>query len=161
AGVDVRFAATGSNNTFAPATATTDAAGHATSAFSSTLSGSRTISATVGGLALSQTQVVTVVPGVADPGQTTAKVPGSGHENHPTVITVQARDQFGNKLVTGGSAVVVTVTGANNAGPIYATDNGDGTYTASYTPPNKGTDYVVITLGGVAISGSPYRSKVG
>src|SRR5690606_8314682 len=40
------------------------------------------------------------------------------------------------------------------------TDNGDGTYTVSYTPTVAGSDEIAITLDGVAISGSPYTSSV-
>ncbi len=55
--------------------------------------------------------------------------------------------------------MAVTVTGTNSATPTV-TDVGDGTYTASYTPPAPGTDNVAITMGGTAISGSPYTSVV-
>jgi len=51
------------------------------------------------------------------------------------------------------------VTGANTATPVV-TDNGDGTYSASYTPTAAGTDSVAITLDGTAISGSPYSVAV-
>jgi hypothetical protein len=56
--------------------------------------------------------------------------------------------------------VAVTVTGDNAAGSLSVTDNGNGTYTASYTPQTTGTDQVAITLNGVPISGSPYTSTV-
>jgi hypothetical protein len=57
--------------------------------------------------------------------------------------------------------VVVTVSGANRRNPITATDNGDGTYTAAYTPLGLGNDTVAITLNGTPIAGSPYISAVG
>jgi hypothetical protein len=41
-----------------------------------------------------------------------------------------------------------------------ATDVGDGTYTATYTPRDKGTDSVTITMNGTPIKGSPFTSKV-
>ena len=59
----------------------------------------------------------------------------------------------------GGATLVVTVTGANSATPTVV-DNGDGTYTASYTPSIAGTDNVAITFDGSAIIGSSYSSDV-
>ena len=76
-----------------------------------------------------------------------------------TSITVTARDADDNALTVGGATVVVTVTGSNSATPAV-TDEDDGTYTASYTPTVAGSDNVVITLGGVAVSGSAFTSTV-
>jgi len=107
-----------------------------------------------------KTNEIVLTAGPADAARTTANVPRRGDRNQTTVITVQARDQSGNKVLTGGNVVVVTVTGKNPTGPITATDNGDGTYTASYTPTTKGRDTIVITLDGSPISGSPFISDV-
>jgi len=76
-----------------------------------------------------------------------------------TSIVVEARDEFGSNMTTGGAVVVVSITGANTATPAVV-DVGDGTYATSYTPANAGDDSVAVTLGGVAISGSPYTSVV-
>jgi hypothetical protein len=97
--------------------------------------------------------------GPADPASSTANVP-AGTSGAQTTITVQAVDQFGNQVGSGGETVVVTVSGANSAGPITAADNGDGTYTAVYTPTASGPDQVDITMNGTPISGSPYNSTV-
>ncbi|MEP7325463.1 MAG: Ig-like domain repeat protein [Gemmatimonadota bacterium] len=97
--------------------------------------------------------------GAADPASSTGTVP-NGTPGVATVITVQARDQFGNNVTVGGANVVVTVSGANTAGPITATDNGDGTYSASYTPASSGPDQVDITMNGTPINGSPFTSPV-
>jgi adhesin/invasin len=83
----------------------------------------------------------------------------NGTVGSPTNISVQAKDQYGNTLTSGGATVVVTVSGANSATPAV-TDNGNGTYSTSYTPSAAGTDNVAITLNGSAISGSPYSSTV-
>ncbi|MCJ7629170.1 MAG: hypothetical protein MUO50_12385, partial [Longimicrobiales bacterium] len=95
----------------------------------------------------------------ASPANSTAKV-GSGTAGLPTNIVVQARDAHGNPLSVGGETVVVTVSGKNPTGTMTATDVGDGTYAATYTPREKGTDIVVITMNGTPISGSPFTSKV-
>ncbi len=156
-GAGVTFSAGGTNNSLTPTSATTATGGQATTSYSSTVAGPRTVSARVNGVTL--TQVVTVVPGAADPGQSDASVP-SGQRFRSTVITVQSRDQFGNDLLAGGHQVTITVSGANGAGQLNATDRGDGSYTASYIPFNKGTDTIAITLDGVPVGGSPYQSRV-
>src|SRR5690606_41914978 len=91
-------------------------------------------------------------------GQSTAVVP-NGTAGSVTTITVQAKDANGNNLTTGGATVAAAVSGANTATPAVV-DNGDGTYTLTYTPTTSGTDNVAITLNGNAISGSPYSSIV-
>ena len=96
--------------------------------------------------------------GVVDSTQSTATVP-NGTVGVATSITVQAKNALGVNITTGGEMVVVNVTGTNTATPTV-TDVGDGTYTASYTPTAAGADSVAITMGGTAISGSPYTSTV-
>lgn len=96
----------------------------------------------------------------ADPTQSTASVPGVGSVGVATALTIQARDELGLPMAEGGDTVVVSVTGANTASPTV-TDNGDGTYSASYTPANAGADSLAITINGQAISGSPFTSTVG
>lgn len=159
-GATIVLAATGGGNDLTQPAGLTDGSGVATGTLSSTGVGSKTVSATINGTPVTQTEVVLVGPGPADAGQSTATVP-AGTSGSPTVITVQARDQFGNDLATGGETVVITVSGANTAGPISATDLGNGTYSATYTPAASGPDVVDITLNGAPISGSPYSTTVG
>src|SRR5207302_1297074 len=72
------------------------------------------------------------------------------------VLTVQAKDAFGNNLTSGGSTVTIT----KQSGPERVTagkDNGDGTYTATVTEPTAtGSGVFVATLGG-----SPVKSGTG
>ncbi len=164
-GVTVQLAVSGSGNTVTQPGAT-NASGVATGSFTSTAAEAKTVSATAGSVAIDQTAIVTVTaapppppPPTSDPSQTTAQVP-NGVVGTATLITVQARDATGAPRTTGGDAIVVTVTGANNAGSLVVTDNGNGTYTASYAPQATGVDQVVITLGGAPINGSPYSSTV-
>jgi hypothetical protein len=65
-------------------------------------------------------------------------------------ITVTANDINGDPQGYGGDTVVITVSGSNSASP-SVTDNGDGTYTATYTPANSGIDQITATIGGSAI----------
>ncbi len=121
--------------------------------------GSYTLRLSAGGPSV-VTTAISLTPGSASASQTTANVPSRGNAGRRTVISVQTRDQSGNDLSTGGHTVVITVTGKNPAGPLVAADNGDGSYTASYTPSRKGNDVIAITLDGVPIAGSPYPSDV-
>jgi len=161
AGVQVTFAVQSGGGSVTGGVRTTDAAGVATvgawtlgqTAGTNTLSAA---AADVSGSPLVFT--ATGRPGPATAAATTATVPG-GLVGAPTSILVTAKDQYGNRLTTGGATVTVTVTGANSVTPAVD-DRGDGTYAATYTPTTGGTDQVAIRLGGVAISGSPYQSLV-
>ena len=50
-------------------------------------------------------------------------------------ITVQLRDAFGNNLITGGDAVIISRTGTGTLSS--TTDNSDGSYSAAITAPNN------------------------
>ena len=107
-----------------------------------------------------------------DPSASTATVP-DGTAGQPTEIAIQAKVSGPSTVfdqVDGGDAVAVEVTGANSAtltvGNGGVIDHGDGTYTATYTPVNAGTDAVAITIVDPttgqpeAIAGSPFSSQV-
>lgn len=121
--------------------------------------GSYTLKLSVGPLSMI-TSAIGVTPGPADASRSTASVPSRGNANRTTVITIQTRDQSGNNLTVGGHIVQVTISGKNPVARFTASDNGDGSYTASYTPTRKGNDSIVITLDGTPISGSPYSTTV-
>lgn len=159
-GIQVTLTATGTGNTLTQPAAPTGKDGQATGALSSTVAGTKQVSATAGPVVLAAVGTVVVTPGPAVPATTDARVP-NGKVLRLTTIVIQARDVFGNPLTTGGLAgqLAVSVTGTNSANP-GVSDNGDGSYSASYLPFFKGTDTVAITLGGVPIAGSPYSSKV-
>lgn len=93
------------------------------------------------------------------PTTTTATVPNPQTVSTLRTITVQAKKSDGTNMTVGGATVAVTITGANASTPTV-TDNSNGTYTCSDTPGTAGTDSVAITIGGTAISGSPYASVV-
>ncbi|MEI6196809.1 MAG: MBG domain-containing protein, partial [Verrucomicrobiota bacterium] len=76
----------------------------------------------------------------------TATAPADGTTTK--TITVQARDYNNNNITVGGEAVVFSTT-AGTVGA--ATDNNNGTYTATWTAPSSvgsGTATVTATLGG-------------
>jgi hypothetical protein len=124
--------------------------------------GERTVTATdqsVPSIVGSQTAISVRAAG-GSAAQTTATVP-AGTAGSPTAIVVTVRDTFGNKLTGAAGQLAGSVTGANTAALAAAVEQtGDTTYTTSYTPADAGTDQVAITLGGVAVSGSPFESSV-
>ncbi|MEP0005379.1 MAG: invasin domain 3-containing protein [Balneola sp.] len=72
----------------------------------------------------------TINPGSVDPTVTTISSADRFIENtgsSTTLITVQAKDQYGNNLITGGSTVLLFTTSGTLQGTV--TDNSDGTYT--------------------------------
>jgi hypothetical protein len=74
----------------------------------------------------------------------------------PVTATLRATDAFGN-LVGGGLNVAFGL--GSNAGAqgtfSAVTDNGDGTYTASFTANSAGTNTVTASIGGQAVTSSP------
>ena len=159
AGAGVTLSASGQANTITQPPPT-DSAGITTGTVSSTRAETKTISVLLAGQSVGSGQDVIVTPGPADAGETTAQVP-DGHSGSPTTIVITTRDRYANPLTTGGLAgsLAVLVTGLNLAAPT-AQDQGDGTYTATYTPLLPSSDTVFITLGGVPIRGSPFTSAV-
>jgi adhesin/invasin len=163
AGVPVELTVSGTGNTVTQP-GPTNSSGVATGSFTSTVAETKTISATAGEVTLQQTATVTVTappppPPTSDPSQTTAQVP-NGVAGSPTAIAIQVRDATGTPITTGGEDVAVSVSGANTVPDVPVTDNGDGSYQASYTPQTTGIDQVAIALSGEPIGGSPYTSTV-
>jgi hypothetical protein len=159
-GQTVTVSVSGGGNTVNQPAAPTDANGVATATLTSTKAESKTISAHIGSVSVLQTASVIVTAGPPSPINTTAHVP-NGRPLRITTIKITTEDAFGNRLTQGGYAgqFLVTVSGANQATP-NVTDNGDGTYTASYLSVFKGNDQIDITLNGVPIQGSPFTSQV-
>jgi adhesin/invasin len=160
-GVDVTLAVTGtgSGNTLVQPTGPTGADGVATGKFSSTTVGSRTITATAGGVAVEETATVTVGAGGPSASASSATVPG-GRVGQSTTIEVLLKDALGNSVSGAASAIVLTISGANNVGSLPAGDQGGGRYTVRYTPQVAGTDQVAIRVAGVALAGSPFPSQI-
>ena len=130
-----------------------------------TATGSGVFVATLGGNPVksgggSQTQVtVNYVPGAANATQSTltptsASITSNGSSIQ--ILTVTAKDSFGNLLTTGGSTVTITKSSGNGTiGSV--TDNGNGTYTATVTSPTStGNGVFIATLGG-----QPVKSGTG
>lgn len=160
-GITVTVAVSGKANTINQPSSPTNAQGIATATFSSTAAETKSITAKAGGQNLTQGATVTVVPGPASTQTTTVSTPG-GQRFSFIPITITLKDAFGNAHTTGGqgSQITVSVTGANDVGRLSVADNGDGTYSSAYFALFKGNDDVVVTLFGVAVAGSPFRSRI-
>ncbi|WP_158551364.1 Ig-like domain-containing protein [Rhodohalobacter sp. SW132] len=101
-----------------------------------------------------------IEPAAGDPSNSSADVP-NGAAGDATSITITVLDEFGNPVTGAAGNLSVSVSGANSgASFISIEDNGDGTYSTSYTPQNNGTDTITIELSGSGISGSPFTSEV-
>ncbi len=125
------------------------------------MSGTDNIAITLSSTAIGGSPYTSVVsPGAASAAQSTASVP-AGTAGSVTTATITVRDANGN-VRTGSNdaaALSVVVSGANSATPT-PTSNGNGTYSATYTPTVAGSDNIAITLSSAAIGGSPYTSVV-
>eukprot|EP01102_Stenamoeba_stenopodia_P008123 TRINITY_DN230_c0_g1_i4.p1 TRINITY_DN230_c0_g1~~TRINITY_DN230_c0_g1_i4.p1 ORF type:complete len:323 (+),score=106.91 TRINITY_DN230_c0_g1_i4:48-1016(+) len=67
---------------------------------------------------------------------------------------VQTRDKHGTNKTSGGDDFRVNITGPA-AVEVQTSDNGDGTYSATYTLPQKGAYSVSILLNGKELNASP------
>jgi hypothetical protein len=112
--------------------------------------------ATDGSLAAADSSAFSITAGAADATQSTltptsASITANGTATQ--VLTVTAKDAFGNNETSGGATVTITrQSGTGTVGLIA--DNGNGTYTATVTAPTAtGSGVFVATLGG-----SPVKS---
>eukprot|EP01117_Protostelium_nocturnum_P011026 TRINITY_DN39_c0_g1_i5.p1 TRINITY_DN39_c0_g1~~TRINITY_DN39_c0_g1_i5.p1 ORF type:complete len:628 (-),score=202.95 TRINITY_DN39_c0_g1_i5:32-1915(-) len=84
---------------------------------------------------------------LSDPSKTKVHGPGiapSIPEGVPTKVHIEAVSPSGDKIKTGGDKFDVNVKGPNGTTPAKVHDNGDGTYTAEYTPEGKGKATVEV-----------------
>ncbi len=157
-GATVLFSATGgtSSGNIAPSPATDNNDGTYTATFTGLLVGSATtIGATINGTAVSTAlPTITVTAGAISP-LTSLVTTSSGtvSSGATATLTLQAKDSAGNSLATGGATVVFSRAGGTSTGSIVpspATDNSNGTYTATFTADSAGTATTIrATIGGV------------
>ncbi len=98
----------------------------------------------------------------AGPGSSGRAVVEVGHGvcGQATVVTITARDEFGNIAKRGGDVVTVSIDGVNAGTGVKCVDNGDGTYEATYMPTVRGTDFVVVRMNAGDVENSPFKSNV-
>jgi adhesin/invasin len=146
-GAAVTSAATGTGNTLAPTSGTSNGSGVFQTTFNSTTAQAKTISATAGGTAITQTAAVTV--SAAAPAN--LAVNGGNNQvarvgtNVATAPSALATDGFGN-AVSGASVTFGSLTGGGSVTGSPATTNGSGIATLGSW-----------TLGAVAAAGDSAR----
>ena len=141
-----------------PPSSTTGPGGFASTAWTlGTTAGGQTLEASANG-GVSDTFTADAEANDPDPSGSSATVPG-GTAGEETTITIEVADQHGNPVEGVGSSLSVEVSGENTASPSVS-EVGDGTYEASYTPTEAGTDTVEIELDETPIDGSPFTSQV-
>jgi len=151
-GATVVLAASGTGNTLTQPAATTNASGVATGTLSSTVAESKTVSATVNAVAITQTATVVVNAGTVSAAQSTVAATspitagGTG-----STITVTAKDQFGN--LVQGATVVLAATGTGNTltQPAAAT-NASGVATGTLSSTVAESKTVSATAAGTAVT---------
>lgn len=106
---------------------------------------------------------VEVAPPRADASSSVPFGPGydSATVGETATFTIQAKDADWNNLKQGGDNFQVGVTAPDGSkAPASITDNGDGTYTVSYTPAVPGNHDVDVTLDGESIAYCPFTVPV-
>src|SRR5207245_238343 len=115
AGASVVLAATGTGNRPEERRAGTEASGGATGKLSSTVAESKTVSATINAVAITQTATVVVTASGVSAGQSSLAAPSpttASSGASTSTITVTARDASGNPIA--GASVVLAATGTGN-----------------------------------------------
>jgi hypothetical protein len=134
-----------------------------TATFSGTTAGSNTITATVNGQPLtSSAPTVTVTPGTASLATSVLTVtPNVVNVGGNATVTLRAKDAYGNNLTTGGVSVTFALGSGHGQGTISpVTDNGDGTYTATFTGTVAGANTITARIGGVPVATPPQSIAV-
>lgn len=141
-GATVVFSRAGGTSTGSIGTTTDHGNGTYTATFTGDTAGTATtIHATIGGVAVTSTTTITVVPGNTVAAKSVITVSkdtvASGAKD---TLTLQVKDTAGNNITTGGLVVVFSHSGGTSGGSIGATtDNNNGTYTAVFTGDTAGT----------------------
>ncbi|HYK11096.1 MAG TPA: invasin domain 3-containing protein [Gemmatimonadales bacterium] len=158
-GLTVAFNQSGGTSTGNIGTVADNGNGTYTASFVGVTAGTPvTIGATIGGSAVTSTTSILVNPGTVS-AATSFVTLGSATDTSGKGISVllQAKDANGNNLTTGGLTVAFTHSGGTSTGSFNAvTDNGNGTYSATFTGLAAGT----ATSVGATIGGTPITSAL-
>lgn len=152
-GAAITLSATGTGNTVIQPAGPADGSGVATGSLSSTVSGSKTVTATANGVTITQKPVITVTPGpISASVSTVSASPASIVASTGTsTITVTVKDALGNPI--SGSAVVLAATGSGNTlTQPSGTSASNGVATGSLSSSATGTKTVSATASGLALT---------
>jgi hypothetical protein len=149
-GVSVSLSATGSGNTLGQP-GPTNASGVTTGTLSSTVPGSKTITAVAGATTLADQPSVTVTAGPPDPGQSTVTASPTriGVGLGTSTITVRVRDGHGN--LVSGATVALTASGEGNTLSPPGTTNPSGVYTGTLSSSVAGEKIVSASADGIPL----------
>jgi hypothetical protein len=95
---------------------------------------------------------IVVRPGPPASGQSSLSAP-NGTAGEATPISIRLRDEFGNNIPGAAGELSVRVTGANPSPGLAVTDNGNGSYVASYVPVLSGRDELTLFYSGQPVGG--------
>ncbi len=158
-GASVVLTASGSGNTLTQPAGTTDQGGTATGPLSSTRAGSKIVSATVGGVAITQTATVTVTAGTAATiaalrGDNQTAGAGTPVSTVPTVIVSDAFDNF-VPGVTVSFAVTAGGGRVSGTNPVVTNSGGQAAIGAWTLGEAAGINTLTATAEGSGIAGNP------
>jgi len=154
-GATVVLAATPSaGNTLTQPVGTTNASGVATGTLGSSVAGTKTVSATIGGVAVTQTASVSVTAGGVSASQSTvvAAPPSITAGTGSSTITVTARDASGNPIQGATVTLAATPTAGNTLTQPVGTTSAGGVATGTLGSTAAGPKTLSATIGGVAIT---------
>jgi hypothetical protein len=121
--------------------------------------GTRTLIFAAEGFSPVISAAIVVAPGPPSPGRSSASVP-DGTAGKETSVSIRLEDEFGTPVEGAASSISVSVTGANQIAELPVTDQGNGSYAASYTPTRSGSDQIDVRINGNRVDDSPFTSKV-
>jgi hypothetical protein len=138
-------------------TTTDNGNGTYSATFTGALAGTATtIGATIGGSAVTSTlpQLSVTAGAISTTTSVVSVASATVASGTGVTLTLQAKDVTGNNLTIGGATVAFTAAGGTSTGTIGATtDNGNGTYSATFTGAVAGTATTIgATIGGSAVT---------
>ncbi|HYF40176.1 MAG TPA: filamin/ABP280 repeat domain-containing protein, partial [Gemmatimonadales bacterium] len=122
-------------------------------------SGTRTLIFAAEGFTPVTSNEIAVSPGPPAAAQSTVSVP-NGTAGQQTTITIRVRDEFGNNVSGSAGSLSVSISGANPASNLPVTDNGNGSYSATYVPVRSGVDEITVRFGDQVLGGGAQSSTV-
>jgi hypothetical protein len=156
-GLSVTFSAAGGTSTGTIGSVTDNANGTYSATFTGSAAGSVTnIQATINGMTVTSSQptLQVIAAAVSLSQSVVARSAGTVASGSAITLTLTTKDSAGNALMTGGLTVSFSTSGGTSTGAVGSvTDNGNGTYTASFTGGIAGTaTNITATIGGSAVT---------
>ncbi len=152
-GLKVAFGLGNGTGTGTFRTVTDNGDGTYSAVFTGNTAGNNTITATMNGQPVTTSaRAVVISPGAVDPAESTVSAPAAALPvGATTTVTLTAKDSFGNQENKGGLLVGFGLDSAvGTFGQVR--DNGDGTYSATFTATSPGTGTYEASIGNHALT---------